>query len=116
VNCFIDTFGATFRETFRKFKKFRQNKRDKMTEIPSFVIFSRFFTVCHPKHQLEKYTPPYGTALGDPILMEETVFNLTSIKIQARSCKSSLFNYLLLVCKMHAIYLVSPFFHFIVVV
>ena len=35
-----------------------------------------FFTFYHPKNQLEKYTPPYGTARGDPILMEGTVENI----------------------------------------
>jgi hypothetical protein len=37
------------------------------------VNLCHFFTFCHPKNQLEKYTPPYGTARGDPILMEGTV-------------------------------------------
>ncbi len=32
-----------------------------------------FFDFCHPKNPNEKYTPPYGTARGDPILMEGTV-------------------------------------------
>jgi hypothetical protein len=44
-----------------------------MTKIPSFVNLCHFFTFCHPKNQLEKYTPPYGTTRGDPILMEGTV-------------------------------------------
>jgi hypothetical protein len=44
-----------------------------MTKIPSFVNLCHFFTFYHPKNQLEKYTPPYGTARGDPILMEGTV-------------------------------------------
>jgi hypothetical protein len=37
------------------------------------VNLCHFFTFYHPKNQLEKYTPPYGTARGDPILMEGTV-------------------------------------------
>jgi hypothetical protein len=37
------------------------------------VNLCHFFTFYHPKNQLEKYTPPYGTARGDPILIEGTV-------------------------------------------
>ncbi|KAK4007278.1 hypothetical protein OUZ56_012438 [Daphnia magna] len=38
--------------------------------------FPNLFTFCHPKNQLEKYTPPYGTARGDPTLMEGTALGL----------------------------------------
>ena len=31
------------------------------------------FTFFQPKNQLGKYTPPYRTALGDPVPMEGTV-------------------------------------------
>jgi hypothetical protein len=37
------------------------------------VNLCHFFDFCHPKNPNEKYTPPYGTARGDPILMEGTV-------------------------------------------
>jgi hypothetical protein len=37
------------------------------------VNLCHFFDFCHPKNPYEKYTPPYGTARGDPILMEGTV-------------------------------------------
>jgi hypothetical protein len=39
-----------------------------------------FFDFCQPKNPYEKYTPPYGTARGDPILMEGTVLPSLSRK------------------------------------
>jgi hypothetical protein len=45
-----------------------------MTQIPSLVNLCHFFDFFHPKNPYEKYTPPYGTARGDPILMEGTVY------------------------------------------
>jgi hypothetical protein len=41
------------------------------------VNLCHFFDFCHPKNPYEKYTPPYGTARGDPILMEGTVNKTT---------------------------------------
>jgi hypothetical protein len=38
------------------------------------VNLCHFSDFCHPKNPYEKYTPPYGTAWGDPILIEGTVF------------------------------------------
>jgi hypothetical protein len=38
------------------------------------VNLCHFFDFCQPKNTYEKYTPPYGTAWGDPILMEGTVY------------------------------------------
>jgi hypothetical protein len=38
------------------------------------VNLCHFSDFCHPKNPYEKYTPPYGTARGDPILIEGTVF------------------------------------------
>ena len=44
-----------------------------MTKNPGFVNLCHLFDFSHPKNQLGKYTPPYGTAWGDPILMEGNV-------------------------------------------
>jgi hypothetical protein len=38
-----------------------------------FCEICHLFTFCQPKNQLGKYTPPYGTTRGDPILMDGTV-------------------------------------------
>jgi hypothetical protein len=46
------------------------------------VNLCHFFDFCQPKNPLEKYTPPYGTARGDPILMEGTVFDLDIVKYE----------------------------------
>jgi hypothetical protein len=47
------------------------------------VNLCHFFDFCHPKNPYEKYTPPYGTARGDPILMEGTV---PWLKVMCDSC------------------------------
>jgi hypothetical protein len=45
------------------------------------VNLCHFFDFFHPKNPYEKYTPPYGTARGDPILMEGTVLeNLFEVR------------------------------------
>jgi hypothetical protein len=54
------------------------------------VNLCHFFTFCHPKNQLEKYTPPYGTARGDPILMEGTVILKVSYKKKKKKKKKLL--------------------------
>ncbi|KZS03346.1 Uncharacterized protein APZ42_033954 [Daphnia magna] len=51
-----------------------------MIKIPSFGNLCHLFTFCHSKNQLEKYTPPYGMARGDPILMEGTPLNKNYFK------------------------------------
>jgi hypothetical protein len=43
------------------------------------VNLCHFFDFCQPKNPLEKDTPPYGTARGDPILMEGTVYDRKSL-------------------------------------
>jgi hypothetical protein len=43
------------------------------------VNFRHLFDFCQPINQLKKYTPPYGTARGDPILMEGTVYPYISL-------------------------------------
>jgi hypothetical protein len=48
------------------------------------VNLCHFSDFCHPKNPYEKYTPPYGTARGDPILIEGTVF-LVSWQLMAKS-------------------------------
>jgi hypothetical protein len=43
------------------------------------VNLCHFCDFCHPKNPYEKYTPPYGKARGDPILMEGTVYRQRNI-------------------------------------
>jgi hypothetical protein len=57
------------------------------------VNLCHFFDFCHPKNPYEKYTPPYGTARGDPILMEGTVCHiqyLPEVWKRARGAERSL--------------------------
>jgi hypothetical protein len=56
-----------------------------MTQIPSLVNLCHFFDFFHPKNPYEKYTPPYGTARGDPILMEGTVYDFWILKMQRKT-------------------------------
>ncbi len=58
-----------------------KTKEIKWHKFQVLWIYVNFFTFCRPKNQLEKYTPPYGTAWGDPILMEGTVYDAKNLKM-----------------------------------